>query len=545
MRKLLLLFSMFAAVAVTSCSKNEDGNIPSNTKEPITIGLSTLGVSYEDLPTSRANASSNLLAAQIYEMNGDVAVPYAKGLFESWSALTFEGYTNTTYKVVATMVVDGTTKLYESEGIYGKPFDAAVASSFEYSDVAFEGLTLGTATLLDGSDYTVPNVDRYFGYVSASVTADSPSITTTLKRTAFGVTFDEIEDDVTVQIEGAPEVTLAEGEIAIYSFKDLVSAFDYSGDDSYSETMKLTAIDENGTTIYDGDAEFKRNKLSTVTPDGISTSMGFDFETPFEDELTGDDSDEFVILTFEDADYKGGVNYAGASNWSSLIDSPQYGGVMLYGASGYGVTENPYTWTDENNTYLSSTLVNGWGSYCYWSGGHAVSNYIEMDLENGDDQHQLSVYYQDPVTGKGGHNGSDNFCVHYGYEDGSAYALNIQPQLVFADGKEHTIDHMYICNTTYLANVAINGNSLSAAMGPTDYLRIEATGCDLDGNEIGKLEFSLIDATGAPLEGWNKFSLKSLGEISYVKLNVVGSSDNGYGFSQPAYFAFDDVAVIL
>ena len=40
-----------------------------------------------------------------------------------------------------------------------------------------------------------------------------------------------------------------------------------------------------------------------------------------------------VTLTFEDADYKGGTNFAGKSDWSSLIDSPQYGGSMLYHAA--------------------------------------------------------------------------------------------------------------------------------------------------------------------------------------------------------------------
>ena len=28
-----------------------------------------------------------------------------------------------------------------------------------------------------------------------------------------------------------------------------------------------------------------------------------------------------------------------------------------------------------------------------------------------------------------------------------------------------------------------------------------------------------------------------------VEFNMAGDSDNGYGFSQPAYFCYDDVAV--
>lgn len=51
---------------------------------------------------------------------------------------------------------------------------------------------------------------------------------------------------------------------------------------------------------------------------------------------------ELRVLTFEDADYKGGTNFAGKSDWSSLIDSPQYGGSMLYGdGSGFDTLEKP------------------------------------------------------------------------------------------------------------------------------------------------------------------------------------------------------------
>ncbi len=91
---------------------------------------------------------------------------------------------------------------------------------------------------------------------------------------------------------------------------------------------------------------------------------------------------ELRVLTFEDADYKGGTSFAGGNNWTSLIDSPQYGGKMLYGESGAGVdsVDAAYKWTDKNNTWLSNTLSEGYGSWCYWSGGHAVSNYVSGEI---------------------------------------------------------------------------------------------------------------------------------------------------------------------
>ncbi len=64
----------------------------------------------------------------------------------------------------------------------------------------------------------------------------------------------------------------------------------------------------------------------------------------------------------------------------------------------------------------------------------AISNYLDMDLTHGDFQHQLAVYYQDAKTGFGGHNGSKNFCVHYGYADNSGYANGPLPYIYFGDG---------------------------------------------------------------------------------------------------------------
>lgn len=100
-------------------------------------------------------------------------------------------------------------------------------------------------------------------------------------------------------------------------------------------------------------------------------------------------------LTFEDADFKGDdPTFGGEKSWSSLIDDPQYGGTLLYG-SGAGVSseEEAYKWTDENNTLLSNTLSEGYGSWCYWSGGHAISNYASADIKTyGSFNSQLTVY---------------------------------------------------------------------------------------------------------------------------------------------------------
>lgn len=251
---------------------------------------------------------------------------------------------------------------------------------------------------------------------------------------------------------------------------------------------------------------------------------------------------ELRILTFEDEDYKGSGNYLGKKDWSSLIDNPQYGGPLLYGESGAGPTD--YRWYDENNTFLAHEIPSNYGTTCYWGGGHAVSNYVESNLANGDYLHQLAVYNPDPTVSKGGHNGSANFCVHFGYIDGSSYnKTETLPSIYFKDGTARVIDHLYVMWNAYLANCVFNGNSLTEPLGEEGWIKLTATGYDAAGQKIGQeLEFFIANAEGN-IQDWTKWDLSSLGKVSKVEFNIGGTSDNGYGFSQPAYFCYDDVAV--
>ena len=251
---------------------------------------------------------------------------------------------------------------------------------------------------------------------------------------------------------------------------------------------------------------------------------------------------ELRVLTFEDADAKFTpytLNYCNKSisTWSDLIDERQYGGPMLYGDSGYGM-DSPYQWYDEKNTELRHTMPPAYGMYCYWSGGHAISNFYDMDLSNGDFTHQLSVY------AASGHNGSTNFAMHFGYIDDSPYGTKeALPALEFGDGAERIIDHLYIMNSTYAMNCYISGNGLTAKIGPDDWVKLLAIGYDKSGAKTGEVTFYTCNGPEDIVMDWTKWDLTSLGKVAKVEFNITGSSDNGYGFSQPAYFAYDDVAV--
>lgn len=255
-------------------------------------------------------------------------------------------------------------------------------------------------------------------------------------------------------------------------------------------------------------------------------------------------------LTFEDTDYKAtpySLDYCSTTinTWSDLIDDPQYMGPLAYGDT----QSAEYHWWDEGNTELMHSFPYNYDCYCYWGGGHVISHYNSSDFTAfGDFNNQLTVYKNgattDMNTTGGGHNGSNNFAVHFGYIDGSEWNMTeFLPALTFADGIERIIDHMYVNNTCYALSCYIDGNSLTASIGEDDYVKLIATGYDEDNLKTGDCEFYLCNGPDNIVTDWTKWDLSSLGKVVSIEFNVTGSSDNGYGFSQPAYFAYDDVSV--
>ena len=237
------------------------------------------------------------------------------------------------------------------------------------------------------------------------------------------------------------------------------------------------------------------------------------------------------VLTFEDDDYKGSQ----AGYWTSLIDSKEYGGPLLYGDINDWMAEVEYEWTDTGNTMLTSgTMVDYGFSYMY--GGCAVSNYTLADVSQGSFMTQLSV--PAPAGGRGGHNGSSNFAVFF---DGSGI-MGMSVSLSFADGKARVIDHLYATATAYTLNSMMYGDGFSKPLGDDGWFAVTATGYDADDEETGE-ETLYLCKDGKIAEGWNRWDLSSLGEVVRVGFRCSGSDTGAYGLNTPAYFAFDDVAV--
>ena len=230
---------------------------------------------------------------------------------------------------------------------------------------------------------------------------------------------------------------------------------------------------------------------------------------------------EMRTLTFE-GDY-----------WTALIPDSEYG-------NGNG----QYDWDDEGNTALSFTrnpnaLFPGYG-------GHAISNYTGSDLSQSDYTHDLQAYN---VTG--GANGSENFCVHFGYLDDSGMGMmNELVGIEFDDGKARTIESMYVTNTTYVYNLLENGDGwqVPTGAGENSWYKIVAYGYDdveaADDEHISTAEFTLWE-NGEGVSEWTKWDLSGLGKVAKVRFNLVGSDDlyTQYGLGVAGYFAYDDVTV--
>ena len=284
-------------------------------------------------------------------------------------------------------------------------------------------------------------------------------------------------------------------------------------------------------------------------------------------------------LTFEDQDAKFesyyldyADNWSGREicTWSDLIDDMQYGGPLTYA----DYMSAMYTWWDEGNTELCHIFPDNY-AYCFWGGGHAISNYWGEGYSDEDrDRHIAKYYGEDYVTENAGndqmlgwfnlqmmipvkaHSG-DNFCIHYGYKDNYSYIENL-PEWTFADGEARVIDHMWVTNTNYTLNQLVNGvkseegNTFGGSWeGLTDdaWLKLIAQGFDdVDADAytepISEVEFYLVQGMNVVTD-WQKWDLSGLGKVAKVRFNFAYSDEMGgrYGFTIPGYFAYDDVAV--
>ena len=210
------------------------------------------------------------------------------------------------------------------------------------------------------------------------------------------------------------------------------------------------------------------------------------------------------LCTFEGAD------------WDALVDSNPNGNNLLEGFAS--------SWHDEKSDLTGKVEVPYEG---YWS-GLALSNHCSLDIVNdGQPDDQLYIYAEGAYSGK---NALICNCFFGGVELGFEI-------------KASYIESVMVANTTYLYNVAKNGNHLTPPLGESESIWIEAKGYVNGSDEVQATTTFYLFKDGMPaFEGWEKWYMTSMCKADKIVFDIKwdGTGYNPY----PAYFALDDIKVV-
>ena len=167
----------------------------------------------------------------------------------------------------------------------------------------------------------------------------------------------------------------------------------------------------------------------------------------------------------------------------------------------------------------------------------------------GDYETQLAVMTD---AAKGGHNGSENFAVWTGHDWGSGGLPDIISDNLHVLG----LREMYVNNTAYGLSECYNAEG-KCVITEGNQVYVEITALFLrdmlmDGGKnelIKKDRFYLVDGPSKIVKDWTRWDLSDFQVdgfhlISFT-FNVDGNIENEYGFSFPAYFAFDDLSYLV
>ena len=334
------------------------------------------------------------------------------------------------------------------------------------------------------------------------------------------------------------------GKATTFQFKGMSLIADYMWAGKLmpkaDDTFNFQATTNTGSDLYfgpEGDADAPIAVYGTATKGSIKF---YTIESGYQQDsvlvVFNERTAQYSVmgLVKEAPYYK--IDFEG-SKWSALIDTPEYGGPLLYGkGEGFPTDEGVYEWTDEV-TSLHSKLNNAYGSWAYWSGGAAVSNY-HCDIANGGPNTQLSLPTETPA-----HSG-DNFIVTYGYSDGSQFATDSRPVFDFQDGVARQVKGLWITNNSYFLHSLTQGDSFNQSATDDTFIDVTFEGFDAAGISQGMVKYRIQDGKKA-LTDWAYVDLSSLGKINTLKINYEFSKDqdNGYGFAAPAYLVIDDIEI--
>lgn len=273
---------------------------------------------------------------------------------------------------------------------------------------------------------------------------------------------------------------------------------------------------------------------------------------------------------------------------SSLIGGPtSYGANLYYGAedqitTGYfaQLSEEIYAQFSINYGSTFDSKFNPVWGYSYFQGGMAISDW--HDMEEGNLYNQLSVYHPLSPSGK-------NFIVDFGYATDANYVPVTNPnsatladyadcgRVYITDSEGYTVtspgmsdtrvngkalkaifQSVSLMNTTYVYKTMEEGNDYAQALNEENkgWMKVQFIAFDnnlLTAKPTGYVEAYLANFDpaleeaagycGKILNDWTRVDLSSLGEISILVVNFVGSDTGEYGLNTPTYCALDGFVI--
>lgn len=211
------------------------------------------------------------------------SMPYAHGLFDNVDNLKISLDKDKEYMFYVTMIVDGKNKIGKNyDGIYGKPFMSSLTNKF-VKEQTFDTYYIwnGGTDMADGSYYTRPATDRYFGLTDAydpDSKTPSPVVINTV-RGVFGVNVkvkNLSEGEVSVALLESPPfiITASRPEASgLFTLSDLKEAFftDAFGKtditNEYCEDINVVVmqeVDGKDTPVVYEEVSFRRNMMNNI-----------------------------------------------------------------------------------------------------------------------------------------------------------------------------------------------------------------------------------------------------------------------------------------
>lgn len=306
MKKCLLIWIFAMCVTMVACSKEENGYCDnSNEKKEyiVSIGVDGEVLDINESPLTKSSGN-DLYGIQVFsKTENSEYVPYAYGLFDDKELMNIKLFDGCTYKIEATMVVDGKSKIYDyGVSRYGHPFSCngplSITNEFVY-DTYNRIYPAGTGSdITPGIYYGRPNIYRYYGSVQSYNPTENSNISIYMKKACFGVKFiaDGLaEGKVNINLEEAPKMVIESDNPQIQDvFVMFNFTWDKAGEINESDIVNISAnwekTDGMVVPLINKKITFKRNTLTTITIKVKDTSIsnGIDLSQESEEMKEGD-----------------------------------------------------------------------------------------------------------------------------------------------------------------------------------------------------------------------------------------------------------------